>query len=34
MALSCRDPTLLEAQQVQLYITVLGDPLHTDIALQ
>jgi hypothetical protein len=34
MALSCHDPTLLKAQQVQLYITDLGDPLRTDDALQ
>jgi hypothetical protein len=34
MALSCHDPTLLKAQQVQLYITGLGDPLQTDGALQ
>jgi hypothetical protein len=34
MALSCRVPTLLESQQVQLYITGLGDPLCNDVTLQ
>jgi hypothetical protein len=34
IALSCRDTTLTELQQVQLFITCLGDPLCTDVALQ
>jgi hypothetical protein len=34
MALSCRDTSLTEPLQVQLFITGLGDPLRTDIALQ
>jgi hypothetical protein len=34
MALSCHDPLLTEHQQIQLYITSLGNPLHTDVALQ
>jgi hypothetical protein len=31
--LSCRDTSLSEPQQIQLYITGLGDPLWTDVAL-
>jgi hypothetical protein len=34
IALSCRDTMLTEPQQVQLFITGLGDPLRTDIVLQ
>jgi hypothetical protein len=34
MALSCRDPSITEPQQIQLFITGLGDPLRTDVALQ
>jgi hypothetical protein len=34
IALSCRDTTLTEPQQVQVFITGLVDPLCTDIALQ
>jgi hypothetical protein len=34
MALSCRDTSLTEPLQVQLFITGLGDPLRTDVALQ
>jgi hypothetical protein len=34
MALSCRDTSLTEPLQVQLFITSLGDPLRTDVALQ
>jgi hypothetical protein len=34
MALSCRDTSLTEPLQVQLFITGLGDPLQTDVALQ
>jgi hypothetical protein len=34
MSLSCRDPLLIEPQQIQLYITGLGDPLCTEVALQ
>jgi hypothetical protein len=34
MKLSCRDESLMEHQQIQLYITDLGDPLRTDIQLQ
>lgn len=34
IALSCRDTTLLEPQQIQLFITDLGHPLRTDVALQ
>jgi hypothetical protein len=34
MALSCRDPVITEAQQVQLFIIGLGKPLHTDVALR
>jgi hypothetical protein len=34
MALSCRDPATTEVQQVQLFITGLGKPLRTDVALQ
>jgi hypothetical protein len=33
MALSCRAPSITEPQQIQLFITGLGDPLHTDVAL-
>jgi hypothetical protein len=33
MALSCRDPSITEPQQIQLFITGLGDPLRTDVAL-
>jgi hypothetical protein len=32
--LSCRDTSITEAQQIQLFITSLGDPLRIDIALQ
>jgi hypothetical protein len=32
--LSCRDLTITEAQQVQLFIIGLGKPLHTDVALR
>jgi hypothetical protein len=34
MALSCRDPTITEQQQIQLFTTGLGDPLRLDAALQ
>jgi hypothetical protein len=34
ITLSCRDTSLTEAQQIQLFITSLGDPLRTDVALQ
>jgi hypothetical protein len=34
MALSCRDPTITEQQQIQLFTTSLGDPLRLDVALQ
>jgi hypothetical protein len=34
MALSCRDPTITEQQQIQLFTTGLGDPLRLDVALQ
>jgi hypothetical protein len=34
MALSCRDPTITEQQQIQLFTTGMGDPLRLDIALQ
>jgi hypothetical protein len=34
MALSCRDATLTEPQRLQLFVASLGNPLHTDIALQ
>jgi hypothetical protein len=34
MALSCRDPLITESQQIQLFITGLGDPLRLDVALQ
>jgi hypothetical protein len=34
MALSCRDTSLTEPLQVQLFIIGLGDPLRTDVALQ
>jgi hypothetical protein len=34
MALSCRDPSITEPQQIQLFITDLGDPLRTDATLQ
>jgi hypothetical protein len=34
MSLSCHDPLLTKPQQIQLYITGLGDPLRTDVALQ
>jgi hypothetical protein len=34
MALSCRDTSLTKPLQVQLFITGLGDPLRTDVALQ
>jgi hypothetical protein len=34
MALSCRDPTITEQQQIQLFTIGLGDPLHLDVALQ
>ncbi|KAG8069342.1 hypothetical protein GUJ93_ZPchr0005g15018 [Zizania palustris] len=34
ITLSCRDVSLTEAQQIQLFITSLGDPLYTDVALQ
>jgi hypothetical protein len=33
MALSCRDTAITEAHQVQLFLTGLGKPLHTDVAL-
>jgi hypothetical protein len=32
--LSCRDTSITEAQQIQLFITSPGDPLRIDIALQ
>jgi hypothetical protein len=32
--LSYRDTSLTEQQQIQLFITGLGDPLWTDVALQ
>jgi hypothetical protein len=34
MVLSCRDPSITEPQQIQLFITGLGDPLHLDVTLQ
>jgi hypothetical protein len=34
IALSCHDTPLTEQQQIQLFITSLGDPLWTDVALQ
>jgi hypothetical protein len=34
MALSCHDHSLTETQQIQLFTTGLGEPLHTDVALQ
>jgi hypothetical protein len=34
ITLSCRDTPLTKAQQIQLFITGLGDPLCTDVALQ
>jgi hypothetical protein len=34
MALSCRDPTITEQQQIRLFTTCLGDPLRLDVALQ
>jgi hypothetical protein len=34
IALSCLDTSLTEAQQIQLFIIGLGDPLRTDVALQ
>jgi hypothetical protein len=33
IALSCRDTASSEPQQIQLFITGLGDPLRTDVAL-
>jgi hypothetical protein len=33
MAISCRDHSLTEQQQVLLFTTGLGDPLHIDVAL-
>jgi hypothetical protein len=33
MSLSCRDHTLTEPQQIQLFTTGLGEPLCTDVAL-
>jgi hypothetical protein len=34
MALSCRDSSITEPQQIQLFITGLSDPLRLDVALQ
>jgi hypothetical protein len=34
IALACHDSSLSEPQQIQLFITGLGDPLRTDVALQ
>jgi hypothetical protein len=34
MALSCRDPSITEPQQIQLFIMSLGDPLRLDVTLQ
>jgi hypothetical protein len=34
MALSCRDPTITEQQQIQLFRMGLGDPLRLDVTLQ
>jgi hypothetical protein len=34
IALSCRDTSLIKARQIQLFLTGLGDPLRTDVALQ
>jgi hypothetical protein len=34
MALSCRDHSLTEMQQIQLFTTGLREPLRTDVALQ
>jgi hypothetical protein len=34
IALSCCDPSLTEPQQVQLFISDLGNPLWTDVSLQ
>jgi hypothetical protein len=34
IALSCRDISLTEPQQVQLFIIGLGNPLHIDVTLQ
>jgi hypothetical protein len=33
IALSCCDTSLTEQQQIQLFITGLGNPLRTDVAL-
>jgi hypothetical protein len=33
MTLSCRDPLIIEPQQVQLFITGLDDPLRLDAVL-
>jgi hypothetical protein len=34
MALSCRDPEIIEAHQIQLFMAGLDQPLRTDVALQ
>jgi hypothetical protein len=34
MALSSRDPSITELQQIQLFISGLGNPLRLDVALQ
>jgi hypothetical protein len=34
MALSCRDMTITEPQQIHIFITGLGDPLRLDVVLQ
>jgi hypothetical protein len=34
MALSCHDLLIIEPQQIQLFITSLGDPLWLDVAQQ
>jgi hypothetical protein len=34
IVLSCRDTSLTEPQQIQLFITNLGVPLWTDVVLQ
>jgi hypothetical protein len=33
IVLACRDTSLSEHQQIQLFIIGLGDPLRTDVAL-
>jgi hypothetical protein len=33
MVISCRDHSLIEPQQIQLFTTGLGDPLCTDVTV-